>query len=360
MPPETRSKPRASSSSASAFAFATICAAYVLNSGVDASFSATAIAAVVWSCGPPCRPGKTALSIASPCASSRQEHRAARPAQRLVRRRRDDRRVSDGGRVRAAGDESGDVRDVGDERARRRPSRSRRSRRSRSCAGSPCRRRTMSFGRCSLREVADLVEVDASGVLADAVLHGVAATSGERGGRAVREVAAHRQRHPHDRVAGLREREVHGEVRRRAGVRLDVHVLDAEQRLRALDRDRLDLVDDLVALVVPLAGVALRVLVREDRAGRLEDGLRDVVLGRDQPDLLRLPLLLGPDELRDLGIDRGQRRQLLVVTVIGASSRACSSDRRGTQAFGKRPFSRRSPVVSSTRSAYASRDAPRA
>jgi len=47
VPPETRSNPRASSSSASTFAFATTSAAYERNSGVAASFSATAIAAVV-------------------------------------------------------------------------------------------------------------------------------------------------------------------------------------------------------------------------------------------------------------------------------------------------------------------------
>lgn len=43
--------------------FLTICSAYFLNSGVAASRSATAIPAVVWLWGPPCNPGKIALSI---------------------------------------------------------------------------------------------------------------------------------------------------------------------------------------------------------------------------------------------------------------------------------------------------------
>ena len=43
------------------------------------------------------------------------EHRAARTAQRLVRRRRDDVGVADRRRVRAADDQAGDVRDVGDQ-----------------------------------------------------------------------------------------------------------------------------------------------------------------------------------------------------------------------------------------------------
>ena len=36
----------------------------VANVGWAASCSATAMPAVVWLCGPPCRPGNTALSIA--------------------------------------------------------------------------------------------------------------------------------------------------------------------------------------------------------------------------------------------------------------------------------------------------------
>ena len=63
--------------------------------------------------------------------------------------------------------------------------------------------------------------------------------------------------------------------------------------LRALDRQRLDLVDDLLALVVALARVALGVLVGEHRAGRLEHGRRDVVLRRDQAHRVALALVLG-------------------------------------------------------------------
>ncbi len=69
VPPETNSKPRAASSSPSAFALVTTCCAYARKSSVAASFSATAIAAVVWLCGPPCRPGKTARSTALACSS---------------------------------------------------------------------------------------------------------------------------------------------------------------------------------------------------------------------------------------------------------------------------------------------------
>ena len=65
VPPELRAKPRTDSAVAKVWALATICRAYSLNSALIASLSATAIAAVVLLCGPPCKPGNTALSRAS-------------------------------------------------------------------------------------------------------------------------------------------------------------------------------------------------------------------------------------------------------------------------------------------------------
>ena len=54
----------------------------------------------------------------------------------------------------------------------------------------------------------------------------------------VRQVAAVRQVHPEDRVARLQQREVDRHVGLRARVRLDVGVLGAEERLRAVDGER--------------------------------------------------------------------------------------------------------------------------
>ena len=65
---------------------------------------------------------------------------------------------------------------------------------------------------------------------------------------------------------GFEQRQVDGHVGVGARVRLHVGVLGAEQRLDALAGEVLDLVDDLVAAVVALAGIALGVLVGEDRA----------------------------------------------------------------------------------------------
>ena len=105
-----------------------------------------------------------------------------------------------------------------------------------------------------------------------------------------------------DRVAGLEQPEVDGHVRLRARMRLDVRVLGAEELLRAVDRELLDLVDDLAAAVVAAAGVPLGVLVREHGADRLEHGRPREVLRRDQLDLPALAVGLSTDQRRDLGI----------------------------------------------------------
>src|ERR671935_1083451 len=66
------------------------------------------------------------------------------------------------------------------------------------------------------RELAHLVQVDASGVSAHTVLDGVEPLAGDGDTPAVREMATHWQRHPHHRVARFTEGEVEREVRGRA------------------------------------------------------------------------------------------------------------------------------------------------
>ena len=71
------------------------------------------------SSGPPWLPGNTDLSIALRVLCLAQDQPAARAAQRLVRRRRDDVGVRHRRRIHAAGDESGEVRHVHHEESRR-------------------------------------------------------------------------------------------------------------------------------------------------------------------------------------------------------------------------------------------------
>ena len=108
------------------------------------------------------------------------------------------------------------------------------------------------------RERLDAVQVDAMRLGVDLVLRRLVNDAREIHAPAVRQMAAERQAEAHDGIARLREREVHGLVRRRARVRLHVRVLHAEQALRTLDRERLDLIDVVLPFVVALARDSLR------------------------------------------------------------------------------------------------------
>ena len=114
------------------------------------------------------------------------------------------------------------------------------------------------------REGAHLVLVDDAGLAGDAVVDDRVEPAREVDLQAVGQVAAVVEPQREHRVARLEEPEVDGHVRLRARVRLDVRVLGAEQLLRAVDRELLDLVDELAAAVVAAPGIALGVLVRED------------------------------------------------------------------------------------------------
>ena len=78
--------------------------------------------------------------------------------------------------------------------------------------------------------------------------------------------------------------------------------------LRAIDRERLGDVDELAAAVVPLARIALGVLVRHHGAGRLEHGEADEVLRRDELEALFLAADFVADGGGDVGIDGVEMR----------------------------------------------------
>ena len=98
--------------------------------------------------------------------------------------------------------------------------------------------------------------------------------------------------HAEDPVARLQQRRIHGHIRLRAGVWLDVCVVRAEQPRHALDRQTLDLIDVLAAAIVARARIALGVFVRQVAANSLHDGLTREILGRDQLQMVALALQL--------------------------------------------------------------------
>src|SRR5258708_2072396 len=104
-------------------------------------------------------------------------------------------------------------------------------------------------------------------------------------------------------VRGLGHGGARGHIRRGRGVRLHVGVLRAEERLRALDRERLGDAHPLAAAVVAPARIPLGVLVGEHAADRVHHRLARVVLRRDQLDLVDLAPSLVLDRIEDLGVD---------------------------------------------------------
>ena len=118
----------------------------------------------------------------------------------------------------------------------------------------------------------DLVHVDEARLAVDLVRRDVVQPAGDVDLHPVCEVTTVRELEPHQRVAGLEQRVVDGGVRLGARVGLDVRVLGAEQGLGSVDRELLGDVDMLAAAVVPLAGIALGVLVGQHGALALEHG----------------------------------------------------------------------------------------
>ena len=103
---------------------------------------------------------------------------------------------------------------------------------------------------------------------------------------------------------GLKHRRICRLVGLRAGMRLHVGILRAEQLFRAIARQVLHHVGEFAAAVIALARIAFRVFVGEDAAGGFEHRLRREVLAGDQLDLRVLPLHFMLDRLDKL---RGRR-----------------------------------------------------
>ncbi len=113
-------------------------------------------------------------------------------------------------------------------------------------------------------------------------------------------------RHPHDLAAMLGQGAVSGMVGWRTGVWLHVRVLGPKKRLRPLDRQQLDLVDDLIALVIAGPGVPLAILIREDGSGCLEDGELGKIFRRNHLERGRLHEHLLVKHGREFGIHFAQ------------------------------------------------------
>ena len=191
-------------------------------------------------------------------------------------------------------------------------------------AGIGARARDNHLGLVLARERADFVEVDQFGVLANAVGQRVVEFAGETHFGSVREMAAVRERHAQNRVARLQVRHEDGHVGLRAGVRLHVGVLGAEEALEPVDRERFGNVHPLASAVIPAPRIALGVLVGHHARHRFANGAARVVLRRDELEVLFLPALLARDrgeDFRVVGFDVAAREHIHIRAGPSASAR---------------------------------------
>ena len=223
-----------------------------------------------------------------------EDHAAAGTAKGLVRGGRDDVRVRNGARMEACGDEAGDVRhvdpedgtalvgdltealEVDDARVR---------------GGTGDDHPRLLFHSDSL----EFIVVDVTFVV-DAVRDDVEEETGEVDGRTVGQVTAGVEGHTHDLVAGLADGHGDRHIGLRAGMRLDVGIVTAEELLGSLDGEGLDLVDDFTAAVVTFARITFGIFVGQDRAHCQDDGFGNDVFRGDEFDVAALSVVLFLDE----------------------------------------------------------------
>ena len=301
------------------------------------------MAAIVCTSGPPCMPGKTARSIAWACSSVQRMNPARGPASVLCVVEVTKWQSLTGFGCSPAGDEAREVRHVAEQQ------RADLVRDLAEAVGLDRARVGRAAADDQLRPVLlgereNLVVVDQVRLARDAVVDDRVEPPAEVDLQPVRQVPAVRELEREDRVARLQRCHVDGHVRLRARVRLDVRVLGAEQLLGAVDRRLLDLVDDLAAAVVALAGIALGVLVRRHGADRLEDRRPGEVLGGDQLDLAALALELAAEQLRDRRVDLREPGGLQVLDGLLRDRHAVD----GTQVTCRRRAARSSASAAGT------------
>ena len=103
----------------------------------------------------------------------------------------------------------------------------------------------------------------------------------------------------HKCVTRVEAGEEDGSIGLRTGVRLHVCILSPKELANAVNRELFDLINNLAATVVAMAGVAFSVLVGEDGAHSLHDLRADEVFGCYELDTALLAGTLIADELEN-------------------------------------------------------------
>ena len=156
------------------------------------------------------------------------------------------------------------------------------------------------------RQRTDGRHIEALGLPVDAVLDDVEPFATDVDRRSMGQMSTVGQIQAHDRVAGLKQSQEHGEIGLGTAVGLNVGPCRTKQLLGPLNRQCFNGVDVLAAAVVALARQALRVFVGEHRALGLHHRTGRKVLTGNQLEVRLLTLLLLGNELGNGGIRNGQ------------------------------------------------------
>ena len=166
-------------------------------------------------------------------------------------------------------------------------------------------------GLALLSNALHLVIVDDAGVFVHAIGHHFEILAGKIHRAAVGEVPAVIQIHAQNRVAGLAQGHIDGVVGLGARVGLDVGEFRPKQLARPLNGQVFRNVHALAAAVIPLAGVALGILVGEHAAHGGQHRFGHDVFRRDEFDVVTLALILRPNCRAHLRIVPGYKIHIL-------------------------------------------------
>ena len=167
--------------------------------------------------------------------------------------------------------------------------------------------RDQHFGPVLVRELLDVIVVDAMIVAAHAIGHDLEPLARHVDRRAVGQVAAGGEIEPHEGIAGLHQRHEGRRIGGGAGMRLHVCEFTSEKPGNPFNREVFRDIHVLAAAVVALARQALGILVGEDGALGFEHRAADDIFRRNQLDLIALATEFEADGLGDLRIGLPQR-----------------------------------------------------
>ena len=132
-----------------------------------------------------------------------------------------------------------------------------------------------------LREFPDGVHVDAFRIRINAVMDDIVVPAREVLLQPMAQMPAVVELQRQNGVTRFQKRMVGSHIRLSACVRLDVYMVNAEELLGAIYRQRLNAIHELAAVIVTGFGIAFGILVRQNASLRLHHGYAGVILGRD-------------------------------------------------------------------------------